>query len=492
MRLREQGLARATLLNLAGMLVPVLVQLLTVPLYIKIIGIERYGVMALVWLLLGYFGFFDLGFGRAIASRMAMLSTATATARANLFWTGSILSVLTGALGGLLLYVVADRLFANVFAVPAGLLAETTAAMPLVALSLPLVTCISALSGALQGREAFGPMNFSQMTGGVLYQVFPLLAGIFISTHLPVLVAAAIAGRLITAAMLFGYCLAQVPAGRVPVLHQAEIAPLLAFGGWVTLTGLIGPLLTVFDRFVIGAVSGMAAVTAYTIPYNLVMRVAALPGAMQSALFPRFAMTGADVANSLQSRAISLINSLMTPSLVAAMLLMKPSLGCWLGTKLAASAAPVGQILLIGLWPNMLAFIPYGFLQSRGRPDLPAKFHVAELFAYAPALYFLTRHFGAAGAAWAWDARTLADAILLFGAVRLLPVLASGWFGFVLLAAAYAWAQLHAHATPVYWALSAPLVAISLVWAVIILPADIRLNLVQRLRPRGTRMTVPP
>jgi O-antigen/teichoic acid export membrane protein len=173
---------------------------------------------------------------------------------------------------------------------------------------------------------------------------------------------------------------------------------------------------------------------------------------------------------------------------VAVLLVMKPFLGLWLGQSLADSAAPVGQILLLGLWPNMLAFIPFGFLQSRGRPDLPAKFHVAELFAYAPGLYFLTRHFGAAGAAWAWDARTLADAVLLFGAVRQLPILAAGWFGFALLAAAYAWAQWQAPSTLSYWALSALLLAISLVWAAIILPSDI----IQHLRPRRVSLAVPP
>jgi GT2 family glycosyltransferase len=124
------------------------------------------------------------------------------------------------------------------------------------------------------------------------------------------------------------------------------------------------------------------------------MRLAALPSSLQNALFPRFAMTGAAEARVLQAQAVNIVNCLMTPVLIVSILAMRPFLTVWIGRTIAAAAAPVGQILILGLWPNMLAFVPFGFLQSRGRPDLPAKFHVAELFFYAPALYFLTRFLG--------------------------------------------------------------------------------------------------
>jgi O-antigen/teichoic acid export membrane protein len=465
----HRGLARATMFNLSGLMVPVLVQLVTVPLYIKMIGTDRYGVMALVWLLLGYFGFFDLGFGRAIASRIAGLNAGSVAARAAVFWTGTLLSVLAGVAGGLLLYAISFRLFGNVFAVPPYLRAETIAALPCIALALPVVTGISALAGALQGREEFGVMNFSQMTGSILYQIFPLLAAITISAHLSCLVLAALAGRLVTAVMLFVFCMKRIPAGR-PVIARGEIRPLLAFGGWVTLSGLVSPLLTVFDRFVVGALTGMTAVTAYTIPYNLVMRIAALPTSLQNALFPRFAMVEEAPARALQQQATVLIACLMTPPLLIGVLAMKAFLTLWIGPRLAATAAPVGQILILGLWPNMLAFIPFGYLQSRGRPDLPAKFHVGELVFYAPALYFLTLRYGLAGAAWAWDARTLADAVLLFAAVGWLPGLLRGWPGFALLVLAFAWAQAAPGGAAAYSAFGTLLVAASLLWALWGLP----------------------
>jgi O-antigen/teichoic acid export membrane protein len=477
----RKSIARSTLFNLGGLVVPILVQLVTVPEYLKVIGADRYGIMALVWLLLGYFGVFDLGFGRAIASRIAGLASGSADARERVFWTGSCLSVVAGFLGGFVLLVVAGTLFGGQFKVPPALLGETLRALPLLVVALPMVTGISALSGALQGREAFAAINLSQMAGSILYQVLPLLIALTVSVSLPWLIASAIAGRFLTLAMMYVSCLKQVPAGLVPRFARSEIRPLFVFGSWVTLTGLVSPLLTVFDRFVIGSMVGMTAVAAYSIPYNLVMRMSGLPSALQNALFPRFAMVDSAEAQLLQQRAVQFVAALMTPALIVGLFIMHPFLALWIGPRLAEQAAPVGQILVMGLWPNTLAFTPFGFLQSRGRPDLPAKFHVFELLFYIPLLYFLTRDFGVTGAAWAWGLRTLVDAVLLFWAVDLLKSLARAGVGLIFILLGYLWA-LATFADPVlYWLGALAILALSSFWAVRHVPLDLRYSIMRRL-----------
>ncbi|MGE4531887.1 MAG: oligosaccharide flippase family protein, partial [Acidithiobacillus sp.] len=250
-------LTHSTLFNLAGAAIPAALLLITVPIYLRFIGEARYGVLAIVWLLLGYFAVFDLGFGRAVANRIATLHQGTAEERQGVFWTGLVISGVTAIVGGVLLYLLAGWLFADVLHVQGTIQREAEHAMPWLALALPLAIIISLLAGTLEGRQAFLPLNAAQIFGTVLYQIFPLATAALGWISLPYLIAAALVGRLLSALLLFILCYRYVPLTWKPKITTAEIKPLLRYGGWITLTGVVGPLLTVFDRFLIGAKIGM-------------------------------------------------------------------------------------------------------------------------------------------------------------------------------------------------------------------------------------------
>src|ERR1700704_5591128 len=64
-------LTRNWILNLLGWVVPLSVALVAVPYIVKGLGPERFGVLSLASALLGYFGIFDLGLGRATTKIVA-------------------------------------------------------------------------------------------------------------------------------------------------------------------------------------------------------------------------------------------------------------------------------------------------------------------------------------------------------------------------------------------------------------------------------------
>ena len=59
-------LARYTGWNLFGFCAPIAVALVAIPILTSQMGDDRFGALALVWMLVGYFTLFDLGLGRAM------------------------------------------------------------------------------------------------------------------------------------------------------------------------------------------------------------------------------------------------------------------------------------------------------------------------------------------------------------------------------------------------------------------------------------------
>ena len=104
--------------------------MVTLPAYLHLIGEIRFGVLALVWLLLSYFGLFDMGLGRATSKFIAELHDRSDGERQSLFWTVFLLNAGMGAVGGLILYGVGHFLLARVLNVPLAMHAEVESAVP--------------------------------------------------------------------------------------------------------------------------------------------------------------------------------------------------------------------------------------------------------------------------------------------------------------------------------------------------------------------------
>ncbi|WP_081919553.1 flippase [Acidithiobacillus ferrivorans] len=414
------SIGRSTLINLLGLLVPTVVGLATVPLYLHQIGEIRYGVLLLAFTFLGYFGAFDLGLGRAVAQRVARQDSVED--RNHTFWTAFLLSTGMGIIGAIFLYFLGQWLFAAIFRIPAELRPEMENAVPWLAAIVPLTAVISVLAGALEARQAFVALNLSQMTGVIGLQILPLAAAMLGHSSMPVLLAAALAGRLLGVAVMIATTARALPFYGLPHIHRPEIGPLLRFGGWVSVSGLVTPLLTIVDRFFIAAQIGAAAVTAYTVPYNLTQRFTYLPYALSTTLFPRFAKAEKRTSSQLLEDSIQTIAAIQTPIIISGIAILYPLFTFWLGYNLSKQAAPVAAILLFGISINTLAFIPFTFLQGSGRPHVPAIYHLLELLPYIVLLYFLTDEYGIDGAAWAWVARVSVDTVFLFISSGILPI----------------------------------------------------------------------
>jgi len=170
------------------------------------------------------------------------------------------------------------------------------------------------------------------------------------------------------------------------------------------------------DRFYLASLFPPATVAYYTVPFDTAFRATSLPASAMNALFPALAetQTRPEASTRLLALAIRAVVVLVLPAVLVVAVFAHPLLALWLNASFAGPATPVLQLLLIGIFLNSAAHLPYALLQAHGRSDLTAKLHLLELPVFAVLLVAGVHWFGITGAALAWTLRVALDAALLY------------------------------------------------------------------------------
>ena len=406
-------LLRDSAWSLSSSVLPTLVSIATVPFFVSAIGAGRYGVLAIAWLVLGYFGAADFGIGRAITQRISAMRGESRAAMASAVWSALVSMAVFGLAGAVLVFIASRWYFGGPFQAERGLRGEILAAVWILALCNPVVTVNGVLSGALIGLERFRFVSVCTTLSNTALLLFPLFTAWWISTDLSALILASLAARILGMIPLAVGAWAAFLRGEMALFSKAEFGRLANFGAWIMVTALVGPIMVSADRFLIGAFQNAAAVAAYAIPFQIASRTLMFPVAVTQALFPRFASDDI-AASAARCRDFTvLVAQSFAPLIVALICLAAPLLELWLGDALDPRSVIVAQFVLAGFWSNAVAQVPYGFIQARGNPRFTALLHLAELPFYLALLFALGGRFGLTGYAAAFGLRCLADCLLL-------------------------------------------------------------------------------
>src|SRR6267154_1183080 len=411
-------LARNTLWNLIGNGAPLVVAVFCIPILIQGLGRDRFGVLTLAWALIGYASLFDLGLGRALTQLVAKkLGAGEDREVPTLVWTSLLLMLLLGIVGATVVGLLSPWLVHHALNVPSALRRETLQSFYLLGLSIPVVISTTGLRGLLEAHQRFGLINALRIPMGVFTFAGPLLVLPFSKSLFPV-VGILVAGRLIGWVAHLLVCSRVAPElGHRIAWQRTAVSPLLRFGGWMTASNVVGPLMVTLDRFLIGAMVSMAAVAYYATPYEVVTKLWLIPGALVGVMFPAFSTAFAQDRNRtavLYGRSVKYIFLVLFPIIVLIMVLAQDGLKLWLGAEFAQNSVHVLRWLAVGVFINSLAQVPFALVQGIGRPDLTARLHMIELPFYLLALWWLVGARGIEGAAIAWTGRVTVDAVVLF------------------------------------------------------------------------------
>lgn len=420
-------LARNVALNMVGWGLPAVAALAAMPFLVRGLGDARFGILAIAWTTIGYFSLFDLGIGRALTHMVADdMGRDRREETSQAVWTAMAILVPVGTVGALALLVVSPWLVTAWLRVPAGLQAETLTAFRVLALAIPFTAVAAAFRGLLEASQRFGTINALRVPYGLLTFVGPVAVLPF-SRSVAAAVTVLTIGRIVLCIAYAVVCARAFPelTKRPRGFGRRHARSLVSYGGWMTVSNVISPLMNTFDRFVIGAVASVAMVSYYAAPHELVTKMWLYTAALWPVFFPAFALAGLrepERSASLFDRALRLtFGGLLLPTFIL-VLFARELLGVWLGAGYALQSTVPMQILTIAVFVNCIGQGAYTLIQGLGRPDLTGKFHLAELPVYAGLLWFLIPRYGITGVAIAWAARAIIDALLLmFSCPVLLP-----------------------------------------------------------------------
>ena len=398
------------------------VGILAVPVLLEGLGIERLGILAIAWLIVGYSGLLDLGLSRSITQITAKeIGTNTTPANRLVLWTAVLSAGALSIVASGLIWAAMPTIVTWLKVSPE-VHAESVSALRVFTLSVPATVLASILIGFLTAYSRFGLINVIKIPTGTLMTGGPLLAVLFGSDSLFSVMVILTGARWITLGA-FGWAVGQVEA-RVwfrPCFNFDRLRQLLSLGSWITMTNVISPLLVYCDRLFIGSVLSASAIAYYTTPQDAITKILVLPVAIVTVLFPavarRYSTRPSECIEEAREVAVNVF-VILFPLITVVALYSREAMTLWVGRTFADESHLLLKAFAVGVLINAIAQVPATTLQAIGRPRWPATLHLAEALLYIPGLYFAVVHFGLLGAAFAWVARILVDFIGLNWALR--------------------------------------------------------------------------
>lgn len=413
----SRHVALNALWNVGGALSSLLVGLVALPVLLHSLGEARLGVFTLALGLIGFSGLLDVGFGKALTQSVSTLlgQGRSRESVSALIWQVLLLLVAFGFFWLVVLWFCSEPLVGRVFKLHGELARETVLGLKALAVSLPFALVSTGAAGALEGLQRFRLVSTQRATLSILQFGLPALVSAFVP-NLGWVIAALAASRMLGSLVWLRSLYRAMPHPTVQHQGSGDLRGLLHFGGWLSVSNLVGPLMVYADRFYLASVLPPAAVATYTVPYDTLFRATSLPTTAVAAVFPALAeaQSQPEKSGALVRMATSAMVSLMLPPMFAGLVFAKPLLSLWLGPDFAESSHLIFQILLVGVFVNSCANVPYALLQAHGRSDITAKIHIFELPLFVLVLVLFVKAWGIEGAAWAWSFRVTIDTVLLY------------------------------------------------------------------------------
>jgi O-antigen/teichoic acid export membrane protein len=414
----SRTIVKNTFFNLVGQIIPILAVIVGLPVLIKYLGVERFGLLSILWMMMWYSSMLDLGLGRTTTKFVSeLLAQSKLSEIPKIVWSSVSIQIVVGLLIGIILYNISPIVVVSILKVSANYVNETKLAFYFISIAVPLILVSTSLQGVIEAYQRFDIVNFVLITMKLGVLIFSIV-GAVLNLGLSGIIFMIVIFRLLIILILGFIDLKLCPELKSFSVDFKTFSKLLSFGGWLTLSNIVIPVLTYVDRFLISYFLSASVLAYYTAPFEIVQRMWIVPVSLTMTLFPAFsafkAMESQDKLENAFTRAIKYTFLILFPVVFIIVVFSSEILNLWLGADFSARSSVIFQLLSFGFLISSISGFPIILLQSYGRPDLVAKVSLFELLLYLPLVSLLIHKFNLEGAAFGWVLRSLAEGLILF------------------------------------------------------------------------------
>jgi|GEM_PF-1046107 len=390
-----------TLAGVGGQLGASLIGLVAVPLLVRLLGLEAYGLWALLSGLSIFVNVADLGLGSAFIKYTAEYAAIGRRDRVRQVVTFGVLFYLV--LGAILVPIAA--LFAHQAMAWMHLSVALAGVAPL--LLVFTIAYAAASSAVLMPQTLLVGIGYLRATSGIAVAgqvVFYAAALAFIAAGDGILsmvwasvVRLALMGlaSLSVALVVYGN-----PFGSPLRLDRALVGQLLRFGGWIQINSIANSINWETDRIIIGALVGAPSIAIYELANKAARATRGFALNIVNPLLPEVsAKTAAEGDRGFASLYIEASKHFMLATVALLGFLMAaagPAVQLWLGDGYREVASIVGLLAATYLVMNT-TIIGATMLRAVGRPRLEASYSVATAIVNVAATILLARRYGLFG-----------------------------------------------------------------------------------------------
>ena len=399
-------IGRNILANAIGGSWAIILALLVIPIQIRVLGVDAFGLLAFITSLQVLFNTLDLGLSPTIAREVAIDSSPDLQHSRDLLQTLSVAYVALGVLLGGVVIVGAGWLSEHWLDLGGLPIASARSALQFGGLVIMFRWPVSFFTGVLMGRRRFGVLNLLRvvassmaMIGGAL--VIVAFANLVLFTMWLALSA------LVEVVLYLVATFRLVPGLSLrPRVSRQAIERVRHFAVSMSVVRVLNIAIRESDHLMLSVLAPIEVLGYYALAYRVVSGLITVQSFVTTALFPTFAADyergemGRLVAN--YNRATQGLIFLCAGPIALLMFFGYPILRIWTSAEMAALATPILSLLAPGFLLGISVAIASTLATASGHTGFVIRRNLVGLGLYLPLLYIGITRGGAIGAAAVW------------------------------------------------------------------------------------------